>query len=161
MPLRKLCKEGHLKEGKVKGNYRQRSFAWNDLMNFFQRRTQSLYPRKILPHRPLNEQRESHRPPNCPSNKSSTSICTFLPRAPAGTVIEAVMREELEALIGAAWGESTPKRKGYRNGTYTRDLVTSSGRLEDIKVPRDREGQFHTQAFDRYCRYEPHIARSD
>jgi transposase-like protein len=25
-------------------------------------------------------------------------------------------------------------------------------------VPRDREGQFHTQAFERYSRYEPHIA---
>ena len=48
--------------------------------------------------------------------------------------------------------------KGYRNGSYTRDLVTSTGRLEDIKVPRDREGQFHTQTFERYSRYEPHIA---
>jgi putative transposase len=25
-------------------------------------------------------------------------------------------------------------------------------------VPRDRAGQFHTQAFERYSRYEPHIA---
>jgi transposase-like protein len=33
------------------------------------------------------------------------------------TVIEAVMREELEAFIGAAWGEHNPKRKGYRNGS--------------------------------------------
>ena len=66
------------------------------------------------------------------------------------TVIELVMREELDAFIGAAWGECSPKRKGYRNGTYTRDLVTSTGRIEEIKVPRDREGQFHTQAFDRY-----------
>src|SRR3989441_10481415 len=74
------------------------------------------------------------------------------------TVIEAVMREELDAFIGAAWGECSPKRKGYRNGSYTRDLVTSTGRLEEIKVPRDREGQFHTQTFERYSRYEPHIA---
>jgi len=73
-------------------------------------------------------------------------------------VIETVMREELDAFIGAAWGECSPKRKGYRNGTYTRDLVTSTGRLQDINVPRDREGQFHTQAFERYSRYEPHIA---
>ncbi len=73
-------------------------------------------------------------------------------------VIETVMREKLDAFIGAAWGESSPKRKGYRNGTYMRDLVTSTGRLEDIHVPRDREGQFHTQVFDRYSRYEPHIA---
>jgi putative transposase len=74
------------------------------------------------------------------------------------TVIELVMREELDAFIGAVWGACSPKRKGYRNGSYTRDLVTSTGRLEDIKVPRDREGQFHTQAFERYSRYEPHIA---
>lgn len=74
------------------------------------------------------------------------------------TVLEIVMREELDAFIGAAWGECSPKRKGYRNGSYTRDLVTSTGRLENIAVPRDREGQFHTQAFERYSRYEPHIA---
>jgi putative transposase len=73
-------------------------------------------------------------------------------------VIETVMREELDQFIGAAWGECSPKRKGYRNGHYTRDLVTSTGRLEEIKDPRDREGQFHTQAFERYSRYEPHIA---
>src|SRR5438105_263479 len=73
-------------------------------------------------------------------------------------VIETVMREELDQFIGAAWGECSPKRKGYRNGTYTRDLVTSTGRLQDIQVPRDRAGQFHTQAFERYSRYEPHIA---
>ncbi|HYB01317.1 MAG TPA: transposase, partial [Ktedonobacteraceae bacterium] len=74
------------------------------------------------------------------------------------TVIELVMREELEAFLAAAWGECSPKRKGYRNGSYTRDLVTSLGRLEDINVPRDREGQFHTQVFERYQRYESHIA---
>jgi len=56
------------------------------------------------------------------------------------------------------WGECSPKRKGYRNGYYTRDLTTSTGRIEELKVPIDREGQFHTQAFDRYSRYEPHIA---
>ena len=73
-------------------------------------------------------------------------------------VIETVMREELDQFIGVAWGASSPKRNGYRNGTYTRDLVTSTGRIEDINVPRDRAGQFHTQAFERYSRYEPHIA---
>src|SRR2546421_11988985 len=69
------------------------------------------------------------------------------------------MCEELDQFIGVAWGESSPKRKGYRNGSYLRDLVTSTGRLEDIQVPRDREGQFHTQVFERYSRYEPHIAQ--
>ena len=76
-------------------------------------------------------------------------------------VVVDVMREELDALIGVGWGECSLKRKGYRNGHYTGDLVTSSGRLEDIKVPRDREGHFHTQVFERYRSSEPHIARSD
>ena len=61
------------------------------------------------------------------------------------TVLELVMREELDAFIGAAWGACSPKRKGKRLGTYTRDLATSTGRLKEIKVPRDRAGQFHTQ----------------
>jgi putative transposase len=74
------------------------------------------------------------------------------------TVIELVMGEELDAFIGAAWGECSPKPKGYRNGTYTRDLATATGRIEEIKVPRDRQDQFHTRAFERYSRYEPHIA---
>jgi putative transposase len=82
-----------------------------------------------------------------------------LARAAVRVVIEEVMREELDQFLGVAWGEYSPKRKGYRNGSYTRDLVTSCGRLEDIKVPRDREGQFHTQTFERYRRYEPHIAQ--
>jgi putative transposase len=58
-----------------------------------------------------------------------------------------------------SWGESSPKRKGYRNGYYQRDLLTSSGRLEDLNVPRDREGQFRTQMFERYSRYEPQVAQ--
>src|SRR5260221_8112857 len=51
-------------------------------------------------------------------------------------LIEQVMREELEQCIGASWGECTPNRRGYRNGSYTRDLVTSTGRIEDLKVRR-------------------------
>jgi putative transposase len=81
-----------------------------------------------------------------------------LTRDAVRVVIEEVMREELGQFLGAAWGESTAQRKGYRNGTYTRDLATSSGPIEDLEVPRDREGRFHTQVFDRYSRYEPQVA---
>jgi len=70
------------------------------------------------------------------------------------------MREELEQCIGASRGECTPNRRGYRNGHYTRDLVTSTGRIEDLKVPRDRAGAFHSQAFERYSRYEPEVAET-
>src|ERR1700692_1410444 len=75
-------------------------------------------------------------------------------------LIEQVMREELEQCIGASWGECTPNRRGYRNGHYTRDLVTPTGRIEDLSVPRDREGAFHSQVFERYSRYEPEVAEA-
>jgi len=75
-------------------------------------------------------------------------------------LIEDVMREELERCLGAGWGECTPDRKGDRNGSYTRDLVTKAGRMEDLSVPRDREGQFQTQVFERYGRSEPEGAEA-
>src|SRR5579885_3852814 len=75
-------------------------------------------------------------------------------------LIEQVMREELEQCIGVAWGECTPTRRGYRNGSYTRDLVTPTGHIEDLKVPRDRAGAFHTQGFERYSRNEPEVAEA-
>src|SRR6266566_5024549 len=96
--------------------------------------------------------------PPLPDQQTFQQYLRELARSAIRVVLEGVMREELDALIGVGWGECSPKRKGYRNGSYTRDLVTSSGQIEDIKVPRDREGQFHTQAFERYSRYEPHVA---
>jgi putative transposase len=96
--------------------------------------------------------------PELPEQQAFHQHLRALAQSAVRTVLELVMREELDAFIGAAWGECSPRRRGYRNGTYTRDLVTSTGQLEEIKVPRDREGQFHTQAFERYSRYEPHIA---
>ena len=54
-------------------------------------------------------------------------------------LLEQVMRQELEQCLGASWGECTPMRRGYRNGSYSRDLVTPTGRIEDRKrAPRPR-----------------------
>jgi putative transposase len=93
-----------------------------------------------------------------PDEQTLRQYLRELARDAVRVVVEDVMCEELDALLGVAWGESSPKRKGYRNGFYRRDLVTSSARLEDLQVPRDREGHFHTQVFERYRRYEPPIA---
>jgi putative transposase len=97
--------------------------------------------------------------PALPDQQTFQQYLRELARGAIRVALEGVMREELDALIGVRWGESSPKRKGYRNGSYRRDLVSASGRIEEIHVPRDREGQFHTQAFERYSRYEPHIAQ--
>ena len=32
--------------------------------------------------------------------------------------------------------------------------------MKNASVPRDREGEFHTQAFERYNRYEPEVAEA-
>ena len=97
--------------------------------------------------------------PALPDQQTFQQFLRELARGAVRVVLEGVMREELDALIGVGWGACSPKRKGYRNGSYSRDLVTSSGRIKEIKVPRDREGQFHTQVFDRYSRYEPQVAQ--
>jgi putative transposase len=114
--------------------------------------------KRITSQTPLSKSEPSSQP--LPEQQEFHQHLRALAQSAVRTVIELVMCEELDAFIGAAWGECSPKRKGYRNGSYTRDLITSSGRLKDINVPRDRQGQFHTQVFERYRRYEPHIARS-
>jgi putative transposase len=102
---------------------------------------------------------EGQSAPDLPDQDEFRQHLRELARGAIRVVLEDVMREELDALIGVSWGESNPKRKGYRNGSYTRDLITSSGRIEDSQVPRDREGQFHAQVFERYRRYEPQVAQ--
>src|SRR5260221_5953797 len=97
--------------------------------------------------------------PPLPDQQTFRQYLRELARSAIRVVLESVMREELDALIGVGWGESSPKRKGYRNGSYTRDLITTMGRIEELQVPRDREGQFHTQVFERYRRYEPQVAQ--
>jgi putative transposase len=108
---------------------------------------------------PLNPSKPESSSPELPEQHEFHQHLRRLAQSAVRAVIETVMRQELDAFIGAAWGACSPTREGYRNGTYTRDLVTSTGRIEDIHVPGDREGQFHTQAFERYSRYEPHIAQ--
>jgi transposase-like protein len=61
-------------------------------------------------------QRRNRLPFGCPSSKKFHQHLRALAQSAVRTVLELVMREELDAFIGAAWGECSPKRKGYRNG---------------------------------------------
>jgi transposase-like protein len=54
--------------------------------------------------------------------------------------------------LEAGYRELTPTRRGERNGHYTRNLVTPAGKIERLEVPRDREGEFVTEVFERYKR---------
>jgi putative transposase len=115
-------------------------------------------------HKPITSSPEGSTPesssPLAPEQEEFRQHLRRLAVSAVQVLIEHVMREELEQCIGASWGECTPTRRGYRNGSYTRDLVTPTGCIEDLKVPRDRAGAFHTQVFERYSRYEPEVAEA-
>jgi transposase-like protein len=67
-------------------------------------------------------------------------------------VLEEVLQEEMTEHLEAGYRELTPTRRGERNGPYTRNLVTPAGKIERLEVPRDREGEFVTEVFERYKR---------
>src|SRR6266480_6488628 len=120
--------------------------------------------------RPVSKNKPTTRSPEGSTSESSSPVVPDqeefrqhlrrLAVSALQVLIEHVMREEREQGIGASWGECTPTRRGYRNGSYTRDLVTPTGRIEDLKVPRDREGEFHSQVFERYKRDVPEVAEA-
>jgi putative transposase len=67
-------------------------------------------------------------------------------------VLEEVLEEEMTQHLNAGYRELTPTRRGERNGYYQRNLVTPAGKIERLEVPRDREGEFVTELFERYKR---------
>jgi putative transposase len=67
-------------------------------------------------------------------------------------VLEEVLEEEMAEHLQAGYRELTPTRRGERNGYYQRNLVTPAGKIERLEVPRDREGEFVTEVFERYKR---------
>ncbi|HMM53315.1 MAG TPA: IS256 family transposase [Burkholderiaceae bacterium] len=67
--------------------------------------------------------------------------------------LQEVLEGEMTEFLGAAPGERTDGRNGYRAGYYGRSLVTRIGKLE-LRVPRDRSGEFSTALFERYARSE-------
>ena len=67
--------------------------------------------------------------------------------------LQEVLEAEMTEAIGAAPGERSAERSGYRAGYYGRSLITRIGKLE-LRVPRDREGRFSTELFERYQRSE-------
>jgi putative transposase len=63
-----------------------------------------------------------------------------------------VLEEEMSEHLEAGYRELTPTRRGERNGHYQRNLLSPAGKIERLEVPRDREGEFVTEVFERYKR---------
>jgi len=74
-------------------------------------------------------------------------------RAAVPALVQAALEAEMTEVIGAAKGERTEGRLGYRSGDYGRSLITRVGTLE-LRVPQDRMGRFSTELFERYQRSE-------
>jgi transposase-like protein len=73
-------------------------------------------------------------------------------RAAVKSVLEQILDEEMSEHVGARRRERVPTRTGERNGSYARDLITPVGKIEQLRVPRDRDGTFTTQVFEEYHR---------
>jgi putative transposase len=65
--------------------------------------------------------------------------------------LESLLEEEIRAVVGAYRWQRLSGRKGYRNGSYLRSLITSMGHL-DLNVPRSREQGSANQLLGRYQR---------
>ncbi len=68
-------------------------------------------------------------------------------------VVQQILEAEMTAFVEADSYERTGERRGYRNGYKPRTLKTTAGELE-LMVPKDRDGQFHTELFERHQRSE-------
>jgi transposase-like protein len=67
--------------------------------------------------------------------------------------VQEFLEAEMDEALGAAKGERTDGRLGYRSGHYPRKLIARVGTLE-LRVPQDRQGRFSTEIFSRYQRSE-------
>ena len=67
--------------------------------------------------------------------------------------LDQILQAEMSECVGAEPGERTELRTGYRAGYYSRGLITRVGKIE-LRVPRDRNGEFSTALFERFQRSE-------
>jgi putative transposase len=68
-------------------------------------------------------------------------------------VVQQVLEAEMTSFLGAGTYERNGERRGWRNGYKPRTLKTRVGGLE-LMVPKDRDGEFQTELFERYQRSE-------
>ena len=74
-------------------------------------------------------------------------------RTLAKEALDQVLQAEMTQFLGAEPGERSDVRSGYRAGYYSRGLITRIGKIE-LRVPRDRNGEFSTALFERFQRSE-------
>ncbi|MGB7062346.1 MAG: IS256 family transposase [Candidatus Zixiibacteriota bacterium] len=61
--------------------------------------------------------------------------------------------------VGCGRYKRSPRRRGYRNGSYVRDLLTRYGWMEGLGVPRVRDGGMESEILERYRRRQRALDR--
>jgi transposase-like protein len=87
------------------------------------------------------------------SSVEALAVDRDLMKALVQEALQEILEAEMTEQLGAAPGERSDGRLGYRAGYYPRHFITRIGKLE-LRVPRDRNGQFSTELFARYQRSE-------
>lgn len=64
--------------------------------------------------------------------------------------LELLLREEIKSYMTI----EQPDQRNSRNGHYKRTFQTRYGTINELQVPRDRKGRFHTRLFQPYQRRE-------
>lgn len=83
----------------------------------------------------------------------AAGVPTAALRQMLATLVQETIEQEFTRFLGAQPHERTVARRGYRNGTRPRRYTTRIGSLE-LRIPRDRAGEFQVSLFARYERSE-------
>ncbi len=66
--------------------------------------------------------------------------------------LEEILQEEMIDLPETSYRELTPYQARRGNGHYTRNLLIPAGKIQRLEIPRNREGEFVSEVFERYER---------
>ena len=68
-------------------------------------------------------------------------------------LLEESLKAEQRQIVRAGPYQRTRRRRCYRNGYYTRDVVWKLGVLSKVLIPRTRSGEYHSSILERYRRF--------
>jgi putative transposase len=78
-------------------------------------------------------------------------------RETVGSYLSNLMNIDLTRFLGRAWYEHGQGEVNHRNGSYDRNFTLKGIGEVEVKVPRDRKGEFTTKVIPRSKRYEEEI----
>jgi len=78
----------------------------------------------------------------------------------AETTLTTMLRHELTAFLGRdSYVRSDNDSKNHRNGSYDRKFAVKNLGELNIKIPRDRNGEYQTEMLEKYQRYDQDLKR--